>query len=176
MTTTDEPRSRSAPDETSDLSRARPYLDLPSAPLRTPRFTPKRPAPEPARPGPKPDQSAAEQHGAGQHGAEQPPPSPARHGRARLRRPAARRGPSARAVIGDEIRIPIMWCQFGSCIARYTHPGALGEGDLRARALAAGWRYDALGRLACPDCVQHDSTFWATRLPVPVTGRWRRLG
>jgi hypothetical protein len=74
-----------------------------------------------------------------------------------------------------------MWCQFGSCIARYTHPGALGERDLRARALAAGWRYDALGRLACPDCAQHDATFWARRPPALVTGRpgiagWRRAG
>jgi hypothetical protein len=84
------------------------------------------------------------------------------------------RAPTERAVIGDEIRIPIMWCDFGSCIARYTHSSALGERDLRARALAAGWRYDALGRLACPDCAQHDPAFWPTRPPVPVTGRWHR--
>jgi hypothetical protein len=77
-----------------------------------------------------------------------------------------------RAIIGDQIRIPVMWCQFGSCIARYTHPRALGERDLRARALAAGWRYDALGRLACPDCAQHDTTFWARRPPALV----RRAG
>jgi hypothetical protein len=78
---------------------------------------------------------------------------------------------SARAVIGDALRVPVLWCQFGSCIARYTHRDALGERDLRARALAAGWRYDALGRLACPSCVQHDPFFWMTRPPVPIR-RW----
>ena len=176
MTTTDEPRSRSAPEDTPDLPRARPYLDLPS-PLRTPRFTPRRqPAPDPERPAPKPGPTPSEQPGAGQTGAGQRPPSPARQDRRRLRRPAVRRAPGVRAIIGDEIRIPVMWCEFGPCIARYTHPGALGEGDLRARALAAGWRYDALGRLACPDCVQHDSTFWPTRPPALVTGHWYRAG
>ena len=72
------------------------------------------------------------------------------------------------AIIGNELRIPILWCDFGSCIAHYTHPDALGERDVRHRALAAGWRYDLLGRLACPSCVQHDATFWAAHLPVPV--------
>jgi len=66
-----------------------------------------------------------------------------------------------------------MWCQFGVCIARYTHRGALGERDLRARALTVGWRYDALGRLACPDCAQHDPAFWPTRAPAPFS-RYRR--
>jgi hypothetical protein len=67
-----------------------------------------------------------------------------------------------------------MWCQFGTCIARYTHRGALGERDLRARALAVGWRYDALGRLACPDCAQQDPAFWPTRAPAPFVSysRW----
>jgi hypothetical protein len=176
MTTTDEPRSRSAPEDAPGLPRARPYLDLPG-PLRTPRFTPRRrPAPEPARPALKPGPPAVDQPKVDQHGAQQPPSSPARQDRRHLRRPAVRRAPGVRAVIGDEIRIPIMWCEFGSCITRYTHPGALGEGDLRARALAAGWRYDALGRLACPDCVQHDSTFWPTRPPALVTGHWYRAG
>jgi hypothetical protein len=78
---------------------------------------------------------------------------------------------SARAVIGDALRVPVLWCQFGSCIARYTHRDALGERDLRVRALASGWRYDALGRLACPSCVQHDPFFWMTRPPVPIP-RW----
>jgi hypothetical protein len=85
--------------------------------------------------------------------------------------PAGRHHRAARAIIGDAIRIPILWCQFGSCIARYTHRDALGERDLRLRALAAGWRYDALGRLACPGCVQHDPSFWMTRPPVPAY-RW----
>jgi hypothetical protein len=78
-----------------------------------------------------------------------------------------------RPIIGDELRIPIMWCQFGTCIERYTHVDALGEQDLRDRALAAGWRYDLLGRLACPSCVQHDGTFWMTLPPVPAQRyRW----
>jgi hypothetical protein len=85
--------------------------------------------------------------------------------------PAGRHHRTTRAVIGDAIRIPILWCQFGSCIARYTHRDALGERDLRLRALAAGWRYDALGRLACPGCVQNDPFFWMTRPPVPAY-RW----
>jgi hypothetical protein len=79
-----------------------------------------------------------------------------------------------RAVIGDEIRIPFIWCEFGTCDATYIHPDALGERDLRDRALAAGWRYDALGRRACPSCAQHDPTFWAARPPVAVD--WRRVG
>jgi hypothetical protein len=84
---------------------------------------------------------------------------------------AGRHHRTARAVIGDAIRIPILWCQFGSCIARYTHRDALGERDLRLRALATGWRYDALGRLACPGCVQSDPFFWVTWPPVPAY-RW----
>jgi len=79
---------------------------------------------------------------------------------------AGERRPPLRAVIGDEIRIPIMWCEFGRCIEQYTHPDALGERDLRVRAYEAGWRYDALWRLACPSCVQCDASFWANRLPV----------
>lgn len=63
------------------------------------------------------------------------------------------------AIIGDAIRKPILWCEFGSCIGRYTSQDALGERDLRTRALAAGWCYDALGRLACPGCAHHDPTF-----------------
>jgi hypothetical protein len=89
--------------------------------------------------------------------------------------PAMRRWRPMRAIIGDEFRIPVLWCEFGSCIGRYTSQDALGERDLRARALAAGWCHDALGRLACPSCVQHDPAFlvhrppaWADRDP------WRR--
>ena len=75
-----------------------------------------------------------------------------------------------RAVIGDELRIPIMWCEMGSCISWHSDPAALGEADIRARAIAAGWRVDALGRLACPRCQQNDGRFWAThpvRLRAP---------
>lgn len=83
------------------------------------------------------------------------------------RPPAMRRWRPMRAIIGDEIRTPILWCEFGGCIARYTSEDALGEHDLRTRALAAGWRYDALGRLACPSCAQHDPSFRVSRPPAP---------
>jgi hypothetical protein len=55
----------------------------------------------------------------------------------------------------------------GSCISWHTDPAALGEVDLRARAINVGWRVDALGRLACPQCVQTDADFWATNQVVP---------
>jgi hypothetical protein len=168
MEPTDGPRSlragavTTAPDRPAEQSRSRPHVDLPvggsrNGPALMPRFTPRQ--------NPPPGTA----------------PQAARHARHEPRRPVVRRNPSARAVIGDEIRIPIMWCQFGSCIARYTQRGALGERHLRALALAAGWRYDALGRLACPDCAQQDPTFWATRPPAlvterPGTERWRRAG
>ena len=90
------------------------------------------------------------------------PPSPAG---------AIERARSERAIIGDEIRIPILWCQFGQCIESYTHAQALGERDLRARAYEAGWRYDALWRLACPSCVQCDASFWASQTPVLFSRR-----
>jgi hypothetical protein len=59
-----------------------------------------------------------------------------------------------RAIIGDGVRTPSLWCESGTCIARFTCADALGERDLRAQALAAGWRYDAVGNLACPKCAQ----------------------
>jgi hypothetical protein len=71
-----------------------------------------------------------------------------------------------RAIIGDEFRKPVLWCEFGSCIGRYTSQDALGERDLRARALAAGWCHDAAGRLACPSCVRHDPAFLVHRPPA----------
>jgi len=79
----------------------------------------------------------------------------------------ARAGATERPVIGDQLRMPIMWCEMGSCISWYTHPAALGEADTRARAIAAGWRIDALGRLACPRCQQTDPGFWASCPVVP---------
>jgi hypothetical protein len=75
-----------------------------------------------------------------------------------------------RAAIGDELRIPLAWCEMGSCITHYTDPAALGEADIRARAIVAGWRVDALGRLACPQCQQSDSRFW-TAHPVALWDR-----
>ena len=78
-----------------------------------------------------------------------------------------RAGATERAVIGDQLRMPIMWCEMGSCISWYTDPDALGDADTRARAIGAGWRIDALGRLACPRCQQSDPCFWASRPVVP---------
>jgi hypothetical protein len=71
-----------------------------------------------------------------------------------------------RAPIGDELRIPMAWCEMDSCILHYEHPAALGEADIRSRAIAAGWRIDALGRLACPQCQQGPS-FWTTQRVTP---------
>ena len=88
---------------------------------------------------------------------------------ARAEVPAQAAG-TVRAVIGDELRMPIMWCEMGSCISWCADPSALGEADARARAISAGWRVDALGRLACPQCQQTDPRFWATS---PVV-RWDR--
>ncbi len=79
---------------------------------------------------------------------------------------AARTASTERAVIGDELRIPIMWCEMGSCISWHADPAALGEADARVRAIKAGWRIDALGRLACPRCQQSDAGFWATHSVV----------
>ena len=64
-----------------------------------------------------------------------------------------------RAILGEEYRAPVLWCEFGACIARYTLAEAVDERDLRTHALAAGWRYDAYGRLACPSCARNDSAF-----------------
>ena len=79
-------------------------------------------------------------------------------------------GSAVRAVIGDQLRMPVMWCEMGSCISWRTDPAALGEADARARAISAGWRIDALDRLACPQCQQTDPSFWATGRIV----RWDR--
>ena len=90
---------------------------------------------------------------------------PARHGYAA---PPART--PVRAVIGDELRIPIVWCEMGSCISWHADRTALGQADVRARAIRTGWRIDALGRLACPQCQQTDVAFRATR-PVVLWDR-----
>ena len=88
-------------------------------------------------------------------------------GRARKKAPTEI---TERAAIGDELRIPLAWCEMGSCISHYTDQEALGEADIRARAIAVGWRVDALGRLACPQCQQADSWFW-TAHPVALWDR-----
>jgi len=72
------------------------------------------------------------------------------------------------AVFGNQIRRPVVWCEIGPCIARYEDPAALGEADIRSRAIGAGWRHDAVGRLACPHCQQHSPQLWAA---YPVVHR-----
>jgi hypothetical protein len=69
---------------------------------------------------------------------------------AALAAPAGPAGAAVRAVIGDQLRLPVMWCEMGSCGSWHADPAALGEADARARAINSGWRIDALGRLACP--------------------------
>ena len=102
-----------------------------------------------------------------------PEPAP-RHGYMSRTRAGtrARTGPPAeaitvRAIIGDELRTPTAWCEMGSCISWHADRSALGEADIRARAVGAGWRIDALGRLACPRCLQTSASFRATRPVVP---------
>ena len=72
-----------------------------------------------------------------------------------------------RALIGDELRMPTAWCEMGSCISWHADRAALGEADNRARAISAGWRIDALGRMTCPRCQQTSASFRATRPVVP---------
>ena len=86
----------------------------------------------------------------------------------------ARAEMTGRAVIGDQLRMPVMWCEMGSCISWHADPAALGEADTRARAIGAGWRIDALGRLACPRCQQTDPGFRATR-PVVLWDRYTAI-
>jgi hypothetical protein len=75
-----------------------------------------------------------------------------------------------RAAIGDRLRIPIAWCEMGACISHHDDPAALGEADIRARAISVGWRVDALGRLACPKCQQSGAGFWSSH-PVALWDR-----
>jgi len=63
-------------------------------------------------------------------------------------------------AIGDQIRLPTTCCDFVGCGAEFADPAALGEADSRARALVAGWRTDAFGRLLCPACQQHHGVRW----------------
>lgn len=98
--------------------------------------------------------------------------------RAELEYPRLRHGdpltgmaaPTERAVIGDLLRVPIAWCQSGTCIAWHSDPAALGEADVRARAIASGWCLDAFGQLICPACQQRYHV-WSARPLVPRTGR-----
>ena len=75
--------------------------------------------------------------------------------------------PTVRSVIGDQLRMPIMWCELGSCISSYADPAARGEADNRVRAIESGWRVDGFGRLACPRCQQTDPAFRVSGPVVP---------
>lgn len=70
-----------------------------------------------------------------------------------------------RAVIGEHLRELAAWCQIGACIARYTDSEALGEADIRNRAVAAGWCVDLFDRMICPSCNQRDPV-WSSRPPL----------
>jgi len=151
------------------------------------RDDPPGPA-EPARDGLADDGPAEPARHSPAEPARHSPAEPARHGgRHRgpatdVAPPAGRPAPDAgvsarvevvsrvekpqRAPIGDQLRRPAAWCEMGSCIERHADPEALGEADARARAISAGWRVDALGRLACPRCQQTSSGF---RASCPVT-------
>jgi len=74
-----------------------------------------------------------------------------------------------RTVIGDQLRQLAAWCQLGACIARYTDAAALGEADIRDRAVGAGWCVDAFGRLVCPSC-QQAYPVWSAR-PLALRAR-----
>ena len=100
---------------------------------------------------------AGDGHARSAPGGDVPPEGPA--GAAVRAQAAVRAASTVRAVIGDELRMPVMWCEMGSCISWHADPAALGEADNRARAINAGWRVDALGRLACPRCQQTDAGF-----------------
>ena len=54
-----------------------------------------------------------------------------------------------------------------ACISRYEDPAALGEADIRARALVAGWRHDAVGRLVRLYCQQRNPGLWPACPVVP---------
>jgi hypothetical protein len=88
------------------------------------------------------------------------------------RRPQAPIETPVRALIGEEMRTPTVWCELepGNCISWHADREALGMADVRARAIAAGWRIDALGRLTCPQCQQRSASFRTTQ-PVVLWSR-----
>jgi hypothetical protein len=80
-------------------------------------------------------------------------------------------------VIGDQIRVPAARCAMAGCRAAFADPAALGEADNRARAVAAGWSADTLGRLACPACQRdHPAPAWWVPDREPGTAGDHRPG
>ena len=84
----------------------------------------------------------------------------------------ARAGAAERAVIGDQLRMPIKWCQMGSCIPWHAHTAALGKAGTRARPITASRRIDARGRLACPRCQQTDPASGPPARSRCASGTW----
>lgn len=102
---------------------------------------------------------------------------PGRHSRPEVdtRRPATTAPAIAEpAVIGDELREIVAWCELSPCIARYTDRQALGQADIVTRAVASGWCKDAIGRLICPACQQH-RPIWSAAPLVPRRRSRRQL-
>jgi hypothetical protein len=130
------------------------------------RFSDARPS------GARPSGGRASHEAPGDGGATRNLAAPARP----VERPPASTGRAScpatagRALIGDDLRIPIVWCEIARCVSHHTHPAALGEADIRARALSAGWRFDRLGRLTCPECQQSSPWFW----PAHPVALWDR--
>jgi hypothetical protein len=79
-----------------------------------------------------------------------------------------------RAVIADDLRQLAAWCQIGACIARHTDGAALGEADIRRRAVASGWCLDAFGRLVCPSCQQLYPVWSARPAALRARAGWQR--
>jgi hypothetical protein len=88
------------------------------------------------------------------------------------RRPQAPIETPVRALIGEEMRTPTVWCELEprTCISWYADREALGVADVRERAITVGWRIDALGRLTCPQCQQRSASFRTTQ-PVVLWSR-----
>jgi hypothetical protein len=88
------------------------------------------------------------------------------------RRPQAPIETPVRALIGEELRTPTVWCELepGTCVSWHADREALGVADVRERAIAVGWRIDALGRLTCPQCQQRSAIFRTTQ-PVVLWSR-----
>ena len=130
----------------------------------------------------------ARQSGAARRAGQRPEPAPVRvpaDGDREASQPTVRFDPlthpvaiTGHCVIGDQIRVPAAWCAMAGCQAAFAAPAALGEADNRARAVAAGWAKDALGRLACPTCQRdHPAPAWWVPTREPCTlGDHRPVG
>ena len=71
------------------------------------------------------------------------------------------------AALGDYLHLPVVWCEMPGCISwGYDDTVSAGFADSRRSATDAGWRTDALGRLACTTCQQTRPDY---DNPQPVT-------